>query len=347
MEGLTRLVSESLARHGFDRPLDYRRLRWSRWFRCESHHSLLFVPSKPGVFALAEEIMDFGTTNAHAATAAKPALSGVGGAVPRSEASRSVEERRLSAASGNPYIAALAAAGPSPEAESRKPEAASPRRMLAVTQFFEDDDMAFVLDRMLSRQNPMSARLASGRYFARFVVIEDQAQRRSICAALNQWMVSAAEKATGIGSHFATSLELTPATEYIPQPDDRQQSLFAVATDTPVAADAEACPERSRRGRQPEQSSAKPVWDRVSDPVRPSAARQDFVDATVTHVAMAAKPALSEVEGAVPRTLSEAQGSGLGTNPGFSAPAPSPTAPQLDSGAATNIHCPSPFPSGF
>src|SRR6202163_689274 len=58
MEGLTRLVSESMARHGFDRPLDYRRLHWSRWFRCESPHSLLFVPSKPGVFAVAEEIMD-------------------------------------------------------------------------------------------------------------------------------------------------------------------------------------------------------------------------------------------------------------------------------------------------
>src|SRR5205823_13385461 len=57
MESLTRLVSESLARNGFDRPLDYRRLRWSRWFRCESHHSLLFVPSKPGVFALAEEVI--------------------------------------------------------------------------------------------------------------------------------------------------------------------------------------------------------------------------------------------------------------------------------------------------
>lgn len=58
MEGLTRLVADSLARHGFDRPLDYRRLHWSRWFRCESLHSLLFVPSRPGVFALAEEIMD-------------------------------------------------------------------------------------------------------------------------------------------------------------------------------------------------------------------------------------------------------------------------------------------------
>ena len=61
METLTRLVSESLARHGFDRPVDYRRLQWSRWFRCESHHSLLVVPSKPGVFALAEEVVDFST----------------------------------------------------------------------------------------------------------------------------------------------------------------------------------------------------------------------------------------------------------------------------------------------
>jgi hypothetical protein len=70
--------------------------------------------------------------------------------------------------------------------------------------------MAFVLDRMLSHENPMRTRLASGRYFVRFVVIEDPFERRSVCNALNQWIVSSAEKATGIGSHFATSLELTP-----------------------------------------------------------------------------------------------------------------------------------------
>jgi hypothetical protein len=192
MEGLTRLVSESMARHGFDRPLDYRRLRWSRWFRCESHHSLLFVPSKPGVFALAEEIMHLNdarvVSDAHVGTDAFVR--------PASEASGAI-----------------------PEAEPRKPEA-EPQRMLAVTQFFEEDDMAFVLDRMLSSQNPMRARLVSGRYFVRFVIIEDQTQRRSICNALNQWMVTAAEKATGIGSHFATSLELTPATEYVPADED-------------------------------------------------------------------------------------------------------------------------------
>jgi hypothetical protein len=236
MEGLTRLVSESMARHGFDRPLDYRRLHWSCWFRCESHHSLLFIPSKPGVFAIAEEIT-------HVATAAS--------AVPRSEASGPVWD----------HISPT-----TPDVESRKPEA-EPHRMLAVTHFFEDDDMAFVLDRMLSRQNPMRARLISGRYFVRFVVIEDQVQRRTICNALNQWMVSTAEKATGIGSHFASSLELTPATEYVPPANDAQPTLFSHENEN-----------------------------------------------------MAPAPSLESVSHM--------------------------TAPQLDSGAATNIHCP-PFPSGF
>ena len=286
MEGLTRLVTESLARHGFDRPLDYRRLHWSRWFRCDSPHSLLFVPSKPGVFAVAEEVLDFSADVAtiHMATDAfvRPA-------------SASVEERPFRAASSAPQnAAALAAERSTTGSDIRN------RRMLAVTQFFEDDDMAFVLDRMLSRRNPMYDRLASGRYFVRFVVVEDPTQRHSICNALNQWMVSSAEKATGIGSHFATSLELTPATEYIPQPDDRQQSLFP-ATDTNV-------------GRTLLSANA---------------------DTINTHVGT----------DAFVRPASEARG--LGTKPGLSAAVPVPTSPQLDSGAATNLHCPTPIPSGF
>lgn len=174
MESLSRLVSESLARHGFDRPLDLRRLHWSRWFRCESHHSLLAVPSKPGVFAIAEEIM------------------------PLKEASPVETAPRPGERSS--------AAARKPDTETRTPQAQS--RMLAVTKFFEDDDMAFTLDRMLSWQNPMRARLESGRYFIRYVVIEDHAQRRSVCNALNQWIASSSELATGIGAHFASSLEL-------------------------------------------------------------------------------------------------------------------------------------------
>jgi hypothetical protein len=186
METLTRLVSESLARHGFDRPVDYRRLQWSRWFRCESHHSLLVVPSKPGVFALAEEVMSLGTR-------------------------KNWDEHDCSRAERLAARDSALAAVPA-EAQDRRPQPESPR-MLAVSQFFEDDDMAFVLDRMLSRENPMRTRLASGRYFFRFVEIKDPTQRRSICNALNQWIISSAEKATGIDSHFATSLELTPRAE--------------------------------------------------------------------------------------------------------------------------------------
>jgi hypothetical protein len=184
METLTRLVTESLARHGFDRPIDYRRLQWSRWFRCESHHSLLVVPSRPGVFALAEEIM-----NIPSRVATDPLVR-----------------------PATPTLSEAKGRGPIPEAGSREPEAESPR-MLAVAKFYEDDDMAYVLDRMISHQNPMQSRLGSGRYFVRFVVIEDPSQRRNVCNALNQWIASSAEKATGVGSHFASSLELTPAVE--------------------------------------------------------------------------------------------------------------------------------------
>jgi hypothetical protein len=213
MEGLNRLVAESLARHGFDRPVDYRRLHWSRWFRCESPHSLLFVPSKPGVFALAEEIMEVGTAAevwgrvsdpagpskarldfAGSTTADSPAEGTLGGGILGGAA--------LQRCDSSPLMSAASAAEVEPV-----------RRMLAVLQFCEDDDMAFVLDRMFSRENPMRARLASGRCFVRFVAIEDAAQRRGICAALNQWLISSGEKASGIGAHFATSLELTPATD--------------------------------------------------------------------------------------------------------------------------------------
>jgi hypothetical protein len=252
MESLTRLVSESLARHGFDRPLDYRRLRWSRWFRCESHHSLLLVPSKPGVFAVAEEIVRVSSdlslsTNREG-----------------HDFSRAEEQEKNAAASA---------------AE----ETSLPRRMLAVSEFFEADDMAFVLDRMLARPTPMRDLLTSGRYFVRFVIIEDAAQRRSICAALNQWVADSTEKISGIGSHFAGSLELTPATEYVPQ------------SGRPLANDAQAS-----------------LFD--------NAMPRTFVASAVhaNQAEAAAKPR-----------------------------APFVTAPQIDSGAAANIHCPSPFPSGF
>ena len=62
MESLAHLVTESLARNGYETSLDHRRLQWSKWFRCESDFSVLLAPSKPGVFALGEEMMAPGGT---------------------------------------------------------------------------------------------------------------------------------------------------------------------------------------------------------------------------------------------------------------------------------------------
>ncbi|HUO15428.1 MAG TPA: hypothetical protein VMX38_10615 [Verrucomicrobiae bacterium] len=209
METLTRLVSESLARHGLDRPLDYRRLQWSRWFRCESLRSLLQVPSKPGVFAVAEEIAALGTKRE-------------GHDFSRAENS----------ALSDAALAAAGAVGPTQNANSA-------RHMLAVTQFFEDDDMAFTLDRMLTWQNPMRVRLSSGRYFIRYVIIQDAAQRRSICSALNQWIANSTEKATGIGAHFATSLEFTES-NVVRTPSSAQsaEQPASAAVEIPVPAAA-------------------------------------------------------------------------------------------------------------
>src|SRR5271165_3574292 len=229
MEALTRLVTDSLARHGFDRPVDPRRLQWSRWFRCDSTHSLLVVPSKPGIFALAEEIMDLGTSGTlgasktHVGTAALgcPAeqSSAVASTSPTPEGSTDREGHDFNrAVNTSKSVAALAAGVPT-------------RRMLAVLQFSEDDDMAFTLDRMFTRVNPMRARLASGRCFLRFVVIEDEAQRHSICTALNQWMLSSAEKASGIGLDFQSSLELSPVTAGVAR---TPSSAFADTTANPA-----------------------------------------------------------------------------------------------------------------
>jgi hypothetical protein len=220
MEALTRLVADSLARHGLDRPIDPRRLQWSRWFRCDSPHSLLVVPSKPGIFALAEEVMDLGRGNASGASNVHVETSSgnahVGKAKPGNPhvetAAPGCPERSSAAVSTAAILggAALQRCDLQPSMDSASAAEGLPiRRMLAVLQFSEDDDMAFTLDRMFTQINPMRARLSSGRCFLRFVVIEDENQRRSICSALNQWLLNSAEKASGLPADFQSSLELT------------------------------------------------------------------------------------------------------------------------------------------
>jgi hypothetical protein len=251
MEALTRLVTDSLARHGFDRPVDPRRLQWSHWFRCDSPHSLLVVPSKPGIFAIAEEIMDFGTGTPHVGAASPESLPGAQSRGPVEQSSAPLSSGAPPAVAGLGGAALQRSDSVPPGDTGLAPEVPPSKRMLAVVQFSEDEDMAFTLDRMFTRINPMRARLSSGGCFLRFVVIADQDQRRSICSALNQWMLSSAEKARGIPADFSSSLEVSTTEEPLGEPRAGRTLLSANADIFPVLAPAAEPRRAADRGSLP------------------------------------------------------------------------------------------------
>jgi hypothetical protein len=149
MEGLVRLVNESLARHGFETTLDHRRLRWSKWLLCEDAAALVLVPSRPGLFALAEEVLEPGET---AATGGK--------------------------------------------------------RMLAVFQISESEDLGLTLGRLFLPGNPEREHFAGSRCFARYAVIEDSSQRCAAREALQQWLVSSAEAVSGSAGQIPAAFSI-------------------------------------------------------------------------------------------------------------------------------------------
>src|SRR5260370_15923726 len=108
-------------------------MNWSRWFRCESSFGLLLVPAQPGIFALAEEIV-------------QPA---------------------------EPYF----------------------RRMLAVFEVEETDDLARTMSRLFATASAWRQRLAEGRCYLRYAVAADAEERRGATAALKNWLNSQREVA--------------------------------------------------------------------------------------------------------------------------------------------------------
>ena len=163
MEDLTRLVVDSLARHGYPGAVDHRRLEWSRWFRCESSFSLLLVPSAAGLYALGEEVLAPG---------------------------------ELASANG--------------------------KRLLAVFQVAETEDLCVALSRLFAPRNPLSARLSAGRCFVRFAVVTDPHQRQDACESLNRWLASSAEIASGFGKDFSKDFTLTGEVAAFPSPAEQK-----------------------------------------------------------------------------------------------------------------------------
>ena len=114
-------------------------LNWSRWSRCESSFGLLLVPSQPGIFALAEEVMESSGANA--------------------------------------------------------------RRLLAVFEINEAENLAFALSRFFAPGSAWQERLTQTRCYLRYVVITDDEKRSSATDALKRWLNSQLDAAAQVFEH--------------------------------------------------------------------------------------------------------------------------------------------------
>jgi len=115
-------------------------------------------------------------------------------------------------------VAALCGAS---EPRSRHPERSEGslsdgKRMLALFQISDADDLSMALGRLFLSRSPERQRFASGRCFARYVVIEDPTQRRTAHTALQRWMAASAGALTGFAQSGTESQESGPASETTP-----------------------------------------------------------------------------------------------------------------------------------
>ena len=111
-------------------------MNWSRWFHCESSFGLLLVPSQPGVFALAEEV-----------------VQAVG---------------------------------------------AQSRRMLAVFEVAEADDLSRAMSRLFAAGSPWREKMAEAKVYVRYAIAPSIADRRAAATALKNWLSTQREVASQI-----------------------------------------------------------------------------------------------------------------------------------------------------
>jgi hypothetical protein len=101
------------------------------------------------------------------------------------------------------------------------------RRMLAVFEVAETEDLCVAVSRQFAPRNPLSARLSSGRCFVRFAQIADPRQRHATSAALTRWLAASSEAATGVVANsvtkdFGIARAVTAAPDPSPIKDKKQ-----------------------------------------------------------------------------------------------------------------------------
>ncbi len=77
------------------------------------------------------------------------------------------------------------------------------KRMLALCRILEADDLGMALAHRFAPDSPDHERMTSGRFFFRYALMEDAGQRGAAFAALERWMESSSDKASGFGDFAA------------------------------------------------------------------------------------------------------------------------------------------------
>lgn len=99
------------------------------------------------------------------------------------------------------------------------------RRMLAVFEVDESDDLALSLSRMFAIGSPWREKLAEGKCFARYAVAPGLADRRAAADALKQWLAAQRDLATQVfaGHHAQESTMVASAAA---EPDDDDDEIL-------------------------------------------------------------------------------------------------------------------------
>ena len=90
--------------------------------------------------------------------------------------------------------------------EIAAPGEASAKRMLAVFEIGETEDLCVTISRHFAPRSPLSERLSTGRCFVRFAQLRDAERRHIVCNSLKRWLSASSQAATGIGSENPTEV---------------------------------------------------------------------------------------------------------------------------------------------
>lgn len=84
------------------------------------------------------------------------------------------------------------------------------KRLLAMVQFAETDNLARALSRLFTLASPLYERIAEGRCLLRYAVVEDEAARHTACVALQTWLAASAEAVAPAPEPRQDKAELEP-----------------------------------------------------------------------------------------------------------------------------------------